>query len=387
MLRTRQQLEEFENRTLAPYAMRAADSRGRRFPQPEHPYRTAFQRDRDRIIHSAAFRRLEYKTQVFVNHEGDYYRTRMTHTIEAAQITRTVARALGLNEELAEAVVLSHDLGHTPFGHAGEKVLNALMQPYGGFDHNAQSLRTVDWIEERYPQFRGLNLTFEVREGIVKHSDFRHRPAAQEFDPSLYPCLEAQIVDLADEIAYLAHDVDDGLKSGMLTRADLEASELVRAADRAVRGSYPDIEQRRGGRYQLVIRMIDMMVTDLIRNIDRELTEAGIASVGEVRRAGRSLASFSPQMAPQVAELKRLMNDKLYHHYRVLRMTQKAGRVLTQLFHAYMAEPAQIPPHIAQRMETEGDSTPRVIADYIAGMTDRFALDEYRKLFDPDERV
>jgi len=387
MLRTRQELEDFESRALAPYAMRAAASRGRRYPQPEHPFRTAFQRDRDRIIHSAAFRRLEYKTQVFVNHEGDYYRTRLTHTIEAAQITRTVARALALNEELAEAVVLSHDLGHPPFGHAGERALNALMEPYGGFDHNAQSLRTVDWIEERYPPFRGLNLTFEVREGIIKHSHFKDRPAAREFDPALYPCLEAQIVDLADEIAYLGHDVDDGLKSEMLTRSDLEASELVRVASRAVRESFPDIESRRAGRYQLVIRMIDMMVTDLVTTIDGDLAAAGISSVENVRNAGRSLASFSPAMARQVAELKQLMNEKLYRHFRVLRMTQKAGRLLTQLFHAYMEEPAQIPPHVAQRMETAGDSTARVIADYIAGMTDRFALDEYRKLFDPDERV
>jgi dGTPase len=387
MLRTRNELEEFEARTLAPYAMRSALSRGRRYPQPEHQYRTAFQRDRDRIIHSAAFRRLEYKTQVFVNHEGDYYRTRLTHTIEAAQITRTVARALGLNEELAEAVVLSHDLGHPPFGHAGEKALDALMAPYGGFDHNAQSLRTVDWIEERYPPHRGLNLTFEVREGIIKHSHFKDRPAAREFDPSLYPCLEAQIVDLADEIAYLGHDVDDGLKSGMLIGEELNASELVRRAAHAVRESFPDIETRRGSRYQLVIRMIDAMVVDLVSNIDRELRSARITSVEDVRNAGCALASFSLPMAAQVAELKSLMNDKLYRHYRVLRMTQKAARVLTQLFNAYMAEPAQIPPHVAQRMETEGDSTPRVIADYIAGMTDRFALDEYRKLFDPNERV
>jgi dGTPase len=387
MLRTRHDIEEFEARTLAPYAMRAAASRGRVHPQSEHPYRTAFQRDRDRVIHSAAFRRLEYKTQVFVNHEGDYYRTRLTHTIEAAQITRTVARALGLNEELAEAVVLSHDLGHPPFGHAGERALNALMQPYGGFDHNAQSLRTVDWIEERYPPFRGLNLTFEVREGIIKHSNFKERPAAQEFDPSLYPCLEAQIVDLADEIAYLGHDVDDGLKSEMLVRADLDASELVDAAARAVRESFPDIETKRGGRYQLVIRMIDMMVSDLVGNVDRELQAGGIRSVEDVRNAGRTLACFSPPMARQVAELKELMNRKLYRHYRVLRMTQKAARVLTQLFNAYMAEPAQIPPHITQRVDTDGDSTARVIADYIAGMTDRFALDEYRKLFDPNERV
>src|SRR5271155_1014552 len=226
MLRNREDLEELEARTLAPYAMQSRMSRGRRFPEPQHPMRTAFQRDRDRIVHSSSFRRLEYKTQVFVNHEGDYYRTRLTHTIETAQITRTIAGALGLNRDLAEAVALGHDLGHTPFGHAGERVLNELMQPYGGYDHNAQSLRTVDWIERHYPNFRGLNLSFEVREGIIKHSHFKERPAAREFDPSLYPCLEAQIVDLADEIAYLAHDADDGLKAQMLTLDELSGSRL-----------------------------------------------------------------------------------------------------------------------------------------------------------------
>src|SRR5712664_1165924 len=254
MLRTRQELESIEARTLAPYAMASRDSRGRRVPEPDHPIRTVFQRDRDRIIHSAAFRRLEYKTQVFVNHEGDYYRTRLTHTLEAAQIARTLARALGLNEELAEAVALAHDLGHTPFGHAGEKVLNDLMTPYGGFDHNAQSLRTVDWIEIRYPHFRGLNLSFEVREGIVKHSNFHERPAAQEFDAATYPCLEAQIVDLADEIAYLAHDVDDGVKAGMLTVKQLDESELFRASAAAARDAFPGAEIR-VLRYQTVIRM------------------------------------------------------------------------------------------------------------------------------------
>src|SRR5712664_3255719 len=242
MLRTREELEEIEARTLASYAMPARTSRGRRVPEPPHPMRTCFQRDRDRIIHSAAFRRLEYKTQVFVNHEGDYYRTRLTHTLEAAQIARTLARALGLNEELAEAVALAHDLGHTPFGHAGEKVLNDLMTPYGGFDHNAQSLRTVDWIEIRYPNFRGLNLSFEVREGIVKHSNFHERPAAREFDPATYPCLEAQIVDLADEIAYLAHDADDGFKAGMLTVEDLERSRLYRDANAAARAAAPGLD-------------------------------------------------------------------------------------------------------------------------------------------------
>src|SRR6202521_3155238 len=257
MLRTREDLEELERRTLAPYAMLACDSRGRRIEEPPHPMRTAFQRDRDRIVHSAAFRRLEYKTQVFVNHEGDYYRTRLTHTIEAAQITRTVAAALGLNRDLAEAVALEH-------------VLNDLMAPHGGFDHNAQSLRTIDWIEVRYPNFRGLNLSFEVREGIVKHSHFKGRAAGQESRPEVYPSLEAQIVDLADEIAYLAHDVDDGLNAQMLTIADLNGSRLYREAAAVAHEASP-VAHDRVMRYQTVIRMIDVMATDLVTSIDREI--------------------------------------------------------------------------------------------------------------------
>ncbi len=386
MLRTRQELEEIEARTLAPYAMLSRASRGRRVPEPEHAIRTAFQRDRDRIVHSAAFRRLEYKTQVFVNHEGDYYRTRLTHTLEAAQIARTIARALGLGEVLAEAVALAHDLGHTPFGHAGEKVLNDLMKPYGGFDHNAQSLRTVDWIEVRYPGFRGLNLTFEVREGIIKHSHFKGRPAAEEFDPSTFPCLEAQIVDLADEIAYLAHDVDDGVKAGMLTLEDLEASALYRDASRAARTATPGAEPR-VLRYQTVIRMIDAMSTDLMHNLAAEIDRAGVKSVEDVRRAGTALASFSSTVTPQVLELKQVMAEKLYRHYRVSRMTEKAGRVLARLFETYMAEPRQMPPHVLARAERDREPISRAVADYIAGMTDRFALDEYSKLFDPNERV
>jgi len=386
MLRTRQQLEEIEARTLAPYAMRSHESRGRRVAEPEHPMRTAFQRDRDRIIHSAAFRRLEYKTQVFVNHEGDYYRTRLTHTLEAAQITRTIARALGLNEELAEAVALAHDLGHPPFGHAGEKILHELMTPHGGFDHNAQSLRTVDWIEVRYPRFRGLNLSFEVREGIIKHSHFKDRPAAREFDPATFPCLEAQIVDLADEIAYLAHDVDDGVKASMLRLEDLEQSALYHDAALAVRDTYPGAEPR-VARYQAVIRMIDAMSTDLMTNLASVLERNAIESVDHVRKQGRALAEFSPPMAERVDELKQIMRERLYRNYRVSRMTEKAGRVLAQLFEAYMSEPRQMPEHVLARGELGGEPIPRVVADYIAGMTDRFALDEYRKLFDPDERV
>ncbi|HUY28042.1 MAG TPA: deoxyguanosinetriphosphate triphosphohydrolase [Candidatus Binataceae bacterium] len=386
MLRNRENLEEIEERTLAPYAMLSRNSRGRRVAEPAHPMRTVFQRDRDRVIHSAAFRRLEYKTQVFVNHEGDYYRTRLTHTLEAAQVTRTIAKALGLNGELAEAVALAHDLGHTPFGHAGERWLNELMLPYGGFDHNAQSLRTVDWIEVRYPNFRGLNLSFEVREGIIKHSHFQDRPAAQEFDPSTYPCLEAQIVDLADEIAYLAHDVDDGLKSAMLTAEQLSHSALYADAAADARRASPDADAR-VMRYQTVIRMIDAMSTDLMTHLSAELERARIQSVEDVRRAGMAIATFSPAMAARVDEMKQIMRDRLYRHYRVSRMTEKAGRVLARLFETYMAEPRQMPEHVLARVERDGEAVARVVADYIAGMTDRFALDEYRKLFDPDERV
>ena len=384
MLRSRTELEDIEARSLAPYAMLSRESRGRRFPQHQHPIRTVFQRDRDRIIHSAAFRRLEYKTQVFVNHEGDYYRTRLTHTIEAAQLTRTIARVLGLNDDFAETVALAHDLGHPPFGHAGERALNELMRPHGGFDHNAQSLRTVDYLEVRYPNFRGLNLTFEVREGIIKHSDFKGRPAAAEFDESLYPCLEAQIVDFADEIAYLGHDTDDGLKAGMLTLDDLNRSELFRDCLEASRREDPE---NRVGRYQTVIRMIDAMVTDLVHNLNREIEVSHVCSVADIRNAGRALANFSPSMFPRVRELRSVMQDRLYRHYRVSRMTEKAGRVLKALFEAYMAEPRQMPETAVSRVEQGGESLPRVVADYIAGMTDRFALDEYRKLFDPDERV
>ena len=384
MLQMREDWEQIEAQTLAAYAMQSCHSLGRRFPEPPHPMRTVFQRDRDRIIHSAAFRRLEYKTQVFVNHEGDYYRTRLTHTLETAQITRTAARILGLNLDLAEAVALAHDLGHPPFGHAGEKMLNDLMRVHGGFDHNAQSLRTVDWIEVRYPHFRGLNLTFEVREGIIKHSAFKGRAAAQEFDPALYPCLEAQIVDFADEIAYLAHDVDDGARAQMLTQADLEGSRLYREARSAVIEEH-QIDDERILRYQIVKHMINRMVTDLVTNMDRELTSGKISSVEQLRQAGKPMAGFGPDVGEQVKELRQIMRDRLYRHYRVTRMTEKAGRVLARLFETYMAEPRQIPEHVLAGGQQE--SLARVIADYIAGMTDRFALDEYRKLFDPDERV
>jgi len=382
----RRTLEAREEATLAPYGMPSSATKGRRHPESEHPLRMAFQRDRDRIIHSTAFRRLEYKTQVFVNHEGDYYRTRLTHTVEAAQVTRTLARILGLNEDLAEAIALAHDLGHTPFGHAGERTLDRVMKSYGGFEHNAQSLRIVDLLEERYPTFMGLNLSWEVREGIVKHSTRYDRPQVAEFDASLAPCLEAQIVDFADEIAYTAHDVDDGLKSGILEPDALATVPLWSAALGDAAAVAPDAAEGIR-RYQAVRRLIDWMVTDLANTLLARIDMDRIDSVADVRRVRPRLVDFSESMGGQHAVLKRFLNENLYHHHRVTRMTQKADRIMTALFDVYMAEPRQLPPHVFDRRSEEAEGTPRVIADYIAGMTDRFALDEYKKLFDPSERV
>jgi len=383
---TRAELEAREAAMLAPFAMRSRESRGRRHPEPEHPFRMVFQRDRDRIIHSSAFRRLEYKTQVFVNHEGDYYRTRLTHTIEAAQVTRTIARTLGLNEDLAEAVALAHDLGHPPFGHAGERTLARLMEPYGGFDHNAQSLRIVDVLEERYPSFHGLNLSFEVREGIVKHSTRYDRPQVHEFDASLAPCLEAQIVDFTDEIAYNAHDIDDGLKSGMLDPDELATVPLWAETQ-------AEVARRAPGatvsvlRYQTVRAIIDRLATDLADAVLGDIRRRGIDDLPAVRRVKPRLVEYSPELTKRNAELKAFLYDRLYTHHRVTRMTQKADRIMTALFEVYMAEPRQLPPHVLRRVDGDGETVPRVIADYIAGMTDRFALEEYKKLFDPYERV
>jgi dGTPase len=383
---TRGDLERREAAGLAPWAMASRDSRGRRLPEPEHPLRMAFQRDRDRIIHSTAFRRLEYKTQVFVNHEGDYYRTRLTHTMEAAQVTRTLARSLGLNEDLAEAVALAHDLGHTPFGHAGERTLDRLMEPYGGFEHNAQSLRIVEVLEERYPRFRGLNLTWEVREGIVKHSTRYDRPQVQEYDASLAPCLEAQIVDFADEIAYNAHDVDDGLKSGMLDADDLASVPLWADALAAVVAEAPSAPITIL-HYQAVRRLIDWMATDLTDTLLGRIAQEHITDLAGVRAIKPRLVDFSEAMTAKHLALKAFLYDRLYTHHRVTRMTQKADRIMTALFEVYMHEPRQLPPHVLRRVEENGETVPRVIADYIAGMTDRFALEEYKKLFDPYERV
>ncbi len=381
----RSEFAALEDQLLAPYAMRSSASRGRQHAEDEHPFRMPFQRDRDRIIHSTAFRRLEYKTQVFVNHEGDYYRTRLTHTMEAAQITRTITKSLRLNADLAETVALAHDLGHTPFGHAGERVLNELMREHGGFEHNAQSLRIVDELEERYPDFRGLNLTWEVREGIVKHSPPYDKPLALKFDPHAAPSLEAQIVDHADEIAYNSHDIDDGLKSGLITLEQLESVRIWREAHNEVRRLHPSASPRIL-RFNAIRLIINTLVTDFIVSLEDRLSAKGIATAADVRAYGKPLVGFSQPLDDQRLELKRFLMDNLYRHYRVVRMAEKAKKVMKELFHAYVDEPTQLAPHILGR-HRDGEPLERVVADYIAGMTDRFALEEYRKLFDPFEKV
>ena len=379
----RRRQEEREETTLAPYGMRSRFSRGRRYPEEEHSLRTCFQRDRDRVIHCSSFRRLEYKTQVFVNHEGDNYRTRLTHSLEGAQIGRTVARTLGLNEELTETLVLGHDLGHTPFGHSGERAMNELMRDHGGFEHNRQTLRILEVLEKRYPGFPGLNLTWEVREGMIKHQPESDAHAPAEYAPGECPTLEAQLVDFVDEIAYNNHDVDDGLSSGLVTVEQLRSTALFREAHDAVgaEGGSDD----RVVRHQIVRRIIDRCARDLIETTLRRLEDARVGSVDEVRRAGKRLVSYSPEVAVRVRELKDFLLVNMYRHYRVVRMGDKAGRVLRDLFQAFVAEPRQLPPHYYEDVEREG--VYRVVCDYIAGMTDRFALDEHRKLFDPRVRV
>jgi dGTPase len=375
--------EAREDRELAAYGMRSAQSRGRHYPESEHPLRTRYQRDRDRVIHSSSFRRLEYKTQVFVNHEGDNYRTRLTHSLEAAQIGRTVARALGLNEELTETLCLGHDLGHTPFGHSGEKVMHELMEGHGGFEHNRQTLRILETLEQRYPSFPGLNLTWEVREGLIKHQPDSDAKAPAEYAPGECPTLEAQLIDFVDEIAYNNHDVDDGLASGMIAVDALRSVRLFADAHDGVAAA--GIDDPSIARHQVVRGIIDRCTNDLMDTTLRNLKEARVASLQDVRKAGRRLVAYSPEMAVLVRELKDFLFRNMYRHYRVVRMGDKAGRILRDLFRSYVDEPLQLPPHYHERIVNDG--LERVVCDYIAGMTDRFAMDEHRKLFDPLVRV
>jgi dGTPase len=380
MLLTRDRLEEMETAQLAPYAQASRASRGRAHPEDEHPYRTAFQRDRDRILHTTAFRRLEYKTQVFVNYEGDHYRTRLTHTLEVAQIARTIARTLMLNQDLVEAIAMAHDLGHTPFGHTGEVVLHALMAERGGFNHNTHGLRIVEKLEERYPGFLGLNLTWEVREGIVKHATEYDTPEASDYEPHLRATLEAQVINVADEIAYNTHDLDDGLRSGLLNERQLRGIALWDTALEAL-GIAGDVlapvDRNRVVRY-----LVNAEVSDVLSATAARLQEAQPASVDDVRRVPHDLVGFSEAMEAMNRELKDLLLQCLYRHWRVMRVSEKSKRVLTSLFEAYLQSPVQLPEEVQARIGGE-DDLERVICDYMAGMTDRFALEEYRKMFDP----
>jgi dGTPase len=369
---------------LAPYAANPHNSRGRKVYEDAPPGRSEFQRDRDRIIHSSAFRRLEYKTQVFVNHEGDLFRTRLTHSIEVAQIGRSIARRLSLNEDLVEAISLAHDLGHTPFGHAGQDALNGCMQNYGGFEHNLQSLRVVDVLEERYANFDGLNLCYETREGILKHCSLENAAqlgeVGERFRNNQRPTLEAQIANLADEIAYNNHDVDDGLRSGLITLEQLTSVRLFAKHLDEVRKTYPALAERRVV-HETIRRMINTLVSDVIAQSEKNIKQHKIQNVGDVRSAPNILA-FSEEMLALNRELKTFLRKHLYHHYLVLRMSAKAHRIISALFQAFMADYRLLPPQFHHAAEMEHA---RAVADYVAGMTDRYAIREYRRLFAVEE--
>jgi dGTPase len=376
---------------LAPYAAHEGLSRGRRHTEPKPDFRGEYQRDRDRIVHANAFRRLVYKTQVFVNHEGDLYRTRLTHSMEVAQIARSVARALGVNETLTEAICLAHDLGHTPFGHAGQDALNACMRRYGGFEHNLQSLRVVDELEDRYADFRGLNLTFECREGILKHCSVRNARALGElgerFIRRLQPGLEAQIANVADEIAYNNHDVDDGLRAGLIDVGDLQQVSLFRRQYQAVLRRYPALGERKLI-HETIRRMINYVVVDLIRTTQRQLADCKPTSIDDVRARGKPLVAFGDTVLPEHLELKSFLRERVYRHHKVLRMTSKARRVLTELFGTFLSDVSLMPEeHRDAALRAEKDlgiaGRARAVADYVAGMTDRYAILEHRRLFDP----
>jgi len=369
---------------LAPYAISEINSRGRKIAEEVPCGRSQFQRDRDRIIHSGAFRRLEYKTQVFVNHEGDLFRTRLTHSIEVAQIARSIARRLRLNEDLVEAISLAHDLGHTPFGHAGQDALNACMKEYGGFEHNLQSLRVVDLLEERYAAFDGLNLCFETREGILKHCSAinaaKLEKLGERFLHNRRPSLEAQIANLADEIAYNNHDVDDGIRSGLIELEQLATVPLVATHLHEVRTAYPDLPERRVV-HETVRRMINTLVTDLIRQSERNISAQGLSTIEDVRTAPAMIA-FSAEMVEQQRALKNFLHTHLYRHYRVMRMSSKARRIISDLFAVFMQDARLLPPPFQRQAEQEHA---RAVADYIAGMTDRYAIREHRRIFAVDE--
>ena len=378
----RQKLEELEDKALAPYGVRSKDSKGRAYLDAEPDYRTAFQRDRDRIIHTTAFRRLEYKTQVFINFEGDYFRTRLTHTLEVTQIGRTLARALGANEDLVETICLAHDIGHSPFGHSGEVALSRLMKEYGGFDHNKQSLRIVTELEQRYPDFPGLNLSWEVREGMVKHESEYDISDARDYDPSLRGNLETQIANVADELAYTTHDLDDGLRSGMITPQTLGGIALWQILLEAQTWRGPQLEDLE--RHRMIRQLVGMMVTDMIEATDQRLKDSAVKSALDIQKLKTNVIGYSEDMQRRNRELKDFLYANMYNHYRVVRMAVKAERVITDLFNAYKAVPTILPDTAQLSIAKRG--LERTICDYIAGMTDRFAIEEHQKLFNPLEK-
>jgi dGTPase len=382
---TRKEIEKQEYMMLAPYATKSKETSGRMHDEKEHEYRSAYQRDKDRIVYSTAFRRLEYKTQVFVNHEGDHYRTRLTHTLEVTQIAKTIARALRLNIELVEAIALAHDLGHTPFGHSGEDALKELMSEHGGFDHNSQGLRVVDILEDIYPDFHGLNLTFEVREGIIKHSTPFDKPRPYiPFEAKGSPSLEVQVVDVADEIAYDNHDLDDGLTSGLIQEDVLNDIALWSNISKNIRQQYPKIEKKIR-KSQIIRTLIDMHVTDLIKHTEKTIKRYKIKTPKDVREFPERIVKFSAEMDQLRKPLREFLAKNLYRNYRVVRMSKKAYRFIKDLFDVYVENPEQLPSSQAARFEK--DDKHRIVCDYIAGMTDRYALEEYKKFFDPYKKV
>lgn len=385
---TREELEARESAWLAPYGMRASESRGRLYPDTEHAYRTAYQRDRDRVIHTTAFRRLEYKTQVFVYSEGDHYRNRLTHSIEVAQIGRTLARGLGCNEDLAEAICLAHDLGHPPFGHVGEETLNDLMREHGGYDHQRQTYRILTDLERRYPDHPGLNLTYEVLEGVVKHDTDYDVVDASDYEPDLRGTLECQLSNLADEIAYNTSDLDDGLRSGILDPHAVARLDVARNVLETL-GEDPttaDLGQTML-RHRFIRRLVGQEIDDVLQATTANLTRNNIHSMAELRAFPVNVATYSEGKIALNKQLKRFLFDNFYRNYRVVRMAVKAERLLRALFDAYTSEPRQLPPEIQARIHAENLSVERVVCDYLAGMTDRYAIQEHNRLFDPEERV
>ena len=383
----REQIETRERESLAPWGMKSNDTLGRIHPDDEAGYRTVYQKDRDRIVHSTAFRRLAYKTQVFVYHEGDLYRNRLTHTMEVAQLGRTLARALGANEDLTEAICLAHDLGHPAFGHTGEHILNQLMHDHGGFDHQRQTMRTVEQLERRYPEFPGLNLSYEVREGLVKHDTDYDVINAEGYRPELAGTLECQIANLSDEMAWNTSDLDDGLYAGILDLTDLAEQPLWQRVMDSLGEAHTPATLDPMLRARIIRRLVGIEVSDAVEHTLAQLRSYDIGSVDDLRAVGHNLAGFSPALIEANAVQKSYLFANFYRSYRVMRMSFKAEMILTRLFEAYVREPRQLPPTTLAKVEHSGDGLHRGVCDYLAGMTDRYAIQEYKRLFDPEERV